>query len=52
MKFFKQFLTEIITKEGSEWAVKSKKGKSLGKYSTKEKALKRLRQIEYWKKVK
>jgi transcription termination factor NusB len=35
-----------------EWTVISLKGKPLGKYKTKEKAVKRLRQIEYFKKHK
>lgn len=32
-----------------KWVVKSRKGKTLGTYDTKELAVKRLRQIEFWK---
>lgn len=39
-----------IRKEGNNYVVRSKKGKNLGKYKSKEKALKRLRQVEYYKK--
>jgi hypothetical protein len=38
----------VETKEG--WIVQSKKGKALSKPATREQALKRLRQIEYYKK--
>lgn len=34
---------------GGQWTVQSLKGKPLGKYKTKEEAVKRLRQIEYFK---
>jgi hypothetical protein len=40
----------VETKEG--WIVQSKKGKALSKPATREQALKRLRQIEYYKKQK
>lgn len=40
----------IIKREpGGKWSVRSMKGKSLGKYDTKEEAVKRLRQVEYFK---
>lgn len=39
----------MIVKQGNKWIVKSEKGKILGTYSTKKEALKRLRQIEYFK---
>lgn len=38
-----------IVKEDGKWCVKSKKGKSLGCYDTKKKALERLRQVEHFK---
>ena len=38
-----------VVKEGSKWCVKSKAGKSLGCYDTKEEANQRLRQIEFHK---
>jgi hypothetical protein len=39
----------VIKKEGSQYVVKSKKGKSLGKFKTKKEAEKRLQQVEYFK---
>lgn len=39
----------MIIKQGSKYKVKSKEGKTLGEYSTKEEATKRLRQIEFFK---
>jgi len=39
----------MIVKTGNKWQVKSKEGKNLGIYSTKEAANKRLRQVEYFK---
>jgi hypothetical protein len=39
----------VIRKKGSKYQVQSESGKSLGTYSTKAEAEKRLRQIEYWK---
>lgn len=39
----------MIVKRGDKYMVKSKDGKSLGIYSSREEALKRLRQIEYFK---
>lgn len=41
-----------ITQEGSKYRVNSKKGKNLGTYDTKEEAVKRLRQVEYFKHLK
>ncbi len=42
--------TAIIKRlEDGQWAVMSEKGKPLGKYKTKREAVKRLRQIEYFK---
>ena len=46
---FKSVLNEVIKKEGSKYCVKSKKGKNLGCYDTKEEAEKRLKQVEYFK---
>jgi transcription termination factor NusB len=47
------FKIAIIKKlPNGEWTVMSEKGKPLGKYKTKEKAVKRLRQIEFFKKHK
>lgn len=46
----KEDLKEYIVKKGNEYAIISKKGKQLGKYSSREQAVKRLRQIEYFKK--
>ncbi len=42
-------LNEYIVKRGSEYAIMSKKGKELGKYPSRKQAVKRLRQIEYFK---
>ena len=40
----------VVKREpGGKWSVRSMKGKSLGKYDTKEEAVKRLRQVEYFK---
>lgn len=39
----------MIIKKGQQWEVRSTSGKSLGVYKTKQEALKRLRQIEYYK---
>jgi len=39
----------MIRKSGSKFKVVSKKGKSLGTYKTKKAALKRLRQVEWFK---
>lgn len=42
-----------IKKQGGKYVVRSKKtGRSLGKYSSKAQASKRLRQVEYFKKHK
>jgi len=49
MKSFLQYLSEKIEKEGSQYTIRSEKGKNLGKYPSKEGAEKRLRQIEYFK---
>jgi RecJ-like exonuclease len=38
-----------IRRRGKDWVVYSKKGKVLGKYPSKKKALERLRQIEFFK---
>lgn len=41
---------DMVTKEGDEYVVKSKDGsKELGRYKSKKKALRRLRQVEYFK---
>jgi hypothetical protein len=52
MKDFKEILSETIRKSGDEYTILSKKGKKLGKYKSKEAALKRLRQIEWFKRHK
>lgn len=39
----------FIRRRGNKWCVISKKGKSLGCYDSRKKALKRLRAIEYFK---
>lgn len=52
LKDFKQILSETIRKSGDEYTILSKKGKKLGKYKSKEAALKRLRQIEWFKRHK
>jgi len=49
MKNFKNILSETIRKVGDEYTILSKKGKRLGKYGSKEAALKRLKQIEWFK---
>jgi len=49
MKKFRDILSETIRKQGSEYTIQSKKGKTLGKYDTKSAALKRLKQIEWFK---
>jgi hypothetical protein len=49
---FKEFLVlEKLIKTKSGWKILSKKGKPLGFYKTKGEALKRLRQIEWFKKL-
>ena len=40
---------DYIEKRGEKWAVISKSGEVLGEFATREEALKRLRQIEYFK---
>jgi hypothetical protein len=52
MKNFKEILSETIRKTGSEYTILSKKGKKLGKYKNKEAAMKRLKQIEWFKRHK
>jgi len=47
-----KLLIERIVKSGSEFKILSKKGKPLGEYPTRGQALKRLRQIEYFKHIK
>jgi hypothetical protein len=42
----------MIKKEGNKYTVRSKTGKNLGKSKTKKGALKRLRQVEYFKRHK
>ena len=50
MKTLKQFMTETIVKVGSQYRLVSKKtGKNLGTYPSKEGALKRERQVQYFK---
>ena len=44
-----EYLYEYILRKGSEYRIISKKGKSLGKFKSKKKAVKRLRQIEWFK---
>lgn len=39
----------MIKRRKGKWVVLSEKGKELGEYATKEQALKRLKQIEYFK---
>jgi hypothetical protein len=39
----------MIKKEGSQYVVRSKSGRNLGKYRSKKAAQKRLRQVEYFK---
>ena len=52
MKRFKQYLSETIVKSGSEYCVRSKKGKNLGCSPSRAGAVKRLRQVEYFKHMK
>lgn len=49
MENFKNIVSEIIRKVDGKFVVKSHKGKNLSKPTTKKKALKRLKQIEYFK---
>jgi len=42
-------IAETIKKEGSKWVVYAESGRKMGEYDTKQEALKRLRQIEYFK---
>jgi hypothetical protein len=50
MKTLKQFVAEHIVKVGSQYRLVSKKsGKNLGTYPSKEGALKREREVEYFK---
>lgn len=50
MKIEEALLQEYIEKIGDEWVVLSHdRKKRLGSYKTKEDAIKRLRQIEYFK---
>ena len=46
--YFKN-LNEEIVKKGTKYQVRSKKGRNLGTYNTKEEAEKRLKQVEYFK---
>ncbi len=39
----------MIRKEGSKYVVRSKSGKRLGSYRTRAAAVRRLRQVEYFK---
>ncbi len=39
----------VVRKVGSQWCVFSKSGKNLGCFATRQEALKRLRQIEFFK---
>jgi len=52
MRKFKDLLSETIVKSGEDYKILSKKGKQLGKYHSREAALKRLRQIEWFKRHK
>jgi len=38
-----------IKKEGSKWVIRSETGKKLGEFNSKEEAVERLRQIEFFK---
>jgi len=49
MKDFKKFLSETIRKTGDDYTIYSEKGKKLGKYDSKAAAVKRLKQIEWFK---
>jgi len=42
----------MIVKKDNKYQVKSLKGKNLGQYQSREEALKRLRQVEFFKKLK
>ena len=42
----------MVKKVGNKWVVSSKSGKYLGTYSTKKEANTRLKQIEYFKRLK
>ena len=42
-------IVSYVKKTESGWGVFSRKGKSLGQYKTKKEAVKRLRQVEYFK---
>ena len=44
-----EIIKETIKKEGSKWVVYAESGRKMGEYDTKQEALKRLRQIEYFK---
>jgi len=39
----------MIARKGNKYQVQSKQGRNLGEYSSREKALKRLRQVEFFK---
>jgi len=52
MKSFLHYLSETIVKSGSEYCVRSKKGKNLGCSPFRAGAVKRLRQVEYFKHMK
>ena len=41
--------TSFIKKRNGKWVILSEKGKTLGTYDTKQEAVERLRQIEYFK---
>jgi hypothetical protein len=45
----KKILSETIRKTGDEYTIYSEKGKKLGKYDSKNAAVKRLKQIEWFK---
>lgn len=49
MKDFKRILSETIRKTGDDYTIYSEKGKKLGKYDSKAAAVKRLKQIEWFK---
>lgn len=49
MKSFKRYVKEHIVRSGGGFELKSHKGKNLGKYSSRAGALKRERQVEYFK---
>ncbi len=52
IKSFLSYLSETIVKSGSGFAILSRRGKRLGKFPTKERAVERLREIEYFKRHK